>query len=339
MALATVLAGGLTFLICLMADRIGALLGVLDAPDGGRKLHARATPLVGGFAVVVPVICVSLWLALTTPYLPLFAILAIVAGAFLAIGFVDDRMHLRPMIRLLLAAAICYAVLATVPALGVTFMKFSFWTEALFLDGWAAFFSILCLVGLKNAVNMADGKNGLVPGLCLIWTLAITMYAPDHLRPLLAVLAVALVIVLVFNLAGRLFLGDSGCYALSIMIGLLAIHSHHVNFVVLPADVVALWFLIPVVDCLRLTVMRVVAGQSPFRPDRNHLHHYLSAVMPWRWGLLVYLALVAGPAVLAYLKPEFTALWAALVFSCYCAILGLGIREAQTSRLPRLPSM
>ena len=272
-------------------------------------------------------------MAVTTPYLPLYGTMAIIAGAFLVIGFIDDRRHLRPMVRLVLASMICLAALQAVPAYGVAFFKFTFIPETLFLDGWRAFFSILCLVGLQNAVNMADGKNGLVPGLCLIWSLLIAAYAPAHLLPVVTVLIAVLVVVLAFNLADRLFLGDSGCYAISILVGLLAIHTHYINFARLPADVVALWFLIPVVDCVRLMFGRVLAGRSPFDADRNHLHHYLSAMMPWRWGLLVYLAMVAVPALLAYARPDYTALWGVLAFSCYSVILGLRVRVSRTDRL------
>ena len=71
----------------------------------------------------------------------------------------------------------------------------------------------------------------------------------------------------------RLFLGDSGAYALSIAIALLVIYVYGVKFSVLPADVVALWFVVPTVDCPRLMITRVLAGRSPFSSDRNHLHH------------------------------------------------------------------
>lgn len=338
MLLASVIGAGFTLAICLMADRIGAFLGILDAPDSSRKLHDRTTPLVGGLAVVVPIVCAGPWLAGSAEVLQLFAVLAAVASGFLAIGFIDDRQHLPPLVRLLLSAAICYAVVETVPVFAVTLVKFSFLSQALYLGAWAAVFSILCLVGLKNAVNMADGKNGLVLGLCLIWTLLIAIYAPPYLTPLLTVMALTLVIVLPFNLAGRLFLGDSGCYALSIVIGLLAIHTYQANIYGLPADVVALWFLIPVVDCLRQTIGRLVAGRSPFRPDRNHLHHHLNTIMRWRWGLCVYLALVAGPALLAWISPGLTILWMAIALSCYSTILGLGIRQMRESRLTKLSS-
>ena len=58
--------------------------------------------------------------------------------------------------------------------------------------------------------------------------------------------------------------------------------------------------------------------------------------MRWRWGLCVYLALVAGPALLAWISPGLTILWFAIALSCYSTILGLGIRQMRESRLTKL---
>ena len=176
------------------------------------------------------------------------------------------------------------AALYAVPALRVEAFVFSFLRAPVFLHGWAPLFTVICLVGLQNAVNMADGKNGLVLGLSFVWIMCLLAYAPSHLTPLLSVLAIGLVIAAPFNWKGRLFLGDSGAYALSIAISVLVIYVYGVKFAVLPADVVALWFIVPIVDCLRLMVTRVLAGRSPFSSDRNHLHHILNDLMPWGTG-------------------------------------------------------
>ncbi len=85
----------------------------------------------------------------------------------------------------------------------------------------------MCLVALQNAVNMADGKNGLVIGLSLIWIAALAAYAPVQLTPILIVLAIGLRITMVFNLRNKLFLGDAGSYALSVVIGALTIYAYN----------------------------------------------------------------------------------------------------------------
>jgi len=329
-----VFAGLTSLIICLFAHPIGARLGILDAPDGNRKLHARITPLVGGLAVVVPVVAISFWYAVTTSYLPLFGMLGIIVAAFWFLGMIDDRQHLRPIVRLGLSVVICYAVLFWVPGYAVSFFRFGFVDDVLFLDFWTVPFTLICLVGLQNSVNMADGRNGLVPGIALIWSLLIFAYAPPYLYPVLVALVVGLAVVLAFNLAGRLFLGDSGCYALSVLIGLLAIHTYYIQFPILHADVVALWFLIPVVDCLRLMTGRMLAGASPFSADRNHLHHVIGAMMPWHFGLPLYLGLVAGPGLAALAEPEFSVAWAIVPLSIYGVIMALGGRLARPESAP-----
>src|SRR3546814_5035214 len=67
-------------------------------------------------------------------------------------------------------------------------LRFSVSDAPSFTGAWGLPFTVLCLVGLQNAVNMADGKNGLVIGLCFIWTSILVIYAPPHLYPLLATL-------------------------------------------------------------------------------------------------------------------------------------------------------
>ncbi len=317
-----IVCGLISLVICLFAAPIGRVLGVIDAPDGERKLHARETPLVGGLAVLSPLLIAAVFLALSSKFSPIFSAFTGGTLSVLLLGLIDDRKHIKPYVRLAISALICGAILYLVPAFNVTFLFFTFLNHAIFLDQtWAVVFTLLCLVGLQNAINMADGKNGLVMGMTLIWVLLLTVYSPDHLRPLLVVFAVGLCVGLAFNLNGRLFLGDSGSYSISIAIGMLAIYTYKVGFDRLPADIVALWFLVPVVDCLRLMVSRMVKGRSPFSSDRNHLHHMLLELMPWRFALATYLGLVAVPALFAIAFPAMTLWWGVLSFSIYLIIL------------------
>ncbi len=319
--------GAFTLVVCAFATPVGGWLRVVDRPDGQRKTHERPTPLVGGLAIMISVCAMAAIQAATTEFGPFYVTVLVALAAFLALGFVDDRKHIRPVWRLAASFILGLVVILSVPAFEISFLKFSFLPRALVLDGWVGpIFTLLCLVGLQNAVNMADGKNGLVLGLSLVWTILLFAYAPAHLYPLLAVLAITLAIGLVFNLTGRLFLGDSGTYSLSIAVGLLAIYCYQVNFATMPADIVALWFLVPVVDCLRLMATRVLRGRSPFTSDRNHLHHILERLMPWRRALPVYLAMVALPNLMALAWPQQTLLWVLLTLSYYAFVVGASHR-------------
>lgn len=318
-----VLGAGLgSLVLCLLAAPIGRLLRIVDVPDGDRKRHPEPTPMVGGIAVAVPVLAVLAVLAAATPFTPFHATVGVALAAFLGLGLIDDRSHLRPLFRLSFSTALALAVLFAVPSQQVTFFRLSFVDVAVFLGGgWSLLFTLLCLVGLQNAVNMADGRNGLALGLLLIWTLLLLGYAPPHVQPVLGALATALAVTAFFNLRGKLFLGDSGTYGLSIALGLLTIHVYTLEFPKLYADAVALWFLVPIVDAIRLMLFRMMDGRSPFTPDADHFHHILERWMPWRFGLPLYLALVAGPALVALAIPESTLPLAIGVLIVYCSVV------------------
>jgi len=325
----------IAWLVCRAAYPIAERFDILDYPDaaGGRKRHSHTTPLVGGLAVLAALVPTAAWvIGNSAERTPLIVIVAVTL-LFGILGFLDDRRHMRPMLRLLIATGVSAGAIYLVPNLSVTFLHFSFLPFSLFIDGWAAIFSIICIVGLQNAVNMADGKNGLVIGMCLIWTVLILLYAPADLYPVLAAVAGGLFVTFVFNLNGKLFLGDAGSYSLSVLVGLLAIYVYNQNFTVLTADIIMLWFLVPIMDCIRLIVSRVLRGRSPFHPDRDHLHHYLAASMTWHWGLIFYLSLVSVPAIVAFLYP-FSApvllVGVAGVYVVTCLVAGSRLAERAT---------
>ena len=334
MVLALAASGVLTLVICLVAGPLGRVLQVMDIPDGVRHLHQNSTPMIGGLSVMVPTILATGVLAVTTDFSPFYAGVAALMAFSLLLGLTDDRAHIPPMLRLGLSTGSVLALMIFVPATSVTFFHFSFMQVALLLTGfWGLGFTAISMVGLQNALNMADGKNGLAVGLCLIWVALLVPYAPSHLVPLLGVMLVTLGVTAVFNVGGRLFLGDSGTYSLSVSIGVLTVYVYNVNFSMLHADIVALWFLIPVVDALRLILYRIMAGRSPFSSETTHFHHLLEKLMPWRWGLIVYLTLVAAPGLAALAVPDWTVLWAALGITVYGVVVATTDAQARRLRL------
>lgn len=316
---------------CLKAQSIGGMLKVIDYPDvaGGRKRHQAPTPLIGGFAVLIAT-------AMTAPLFIAFmqlsvlqskqvSIITFVTAVFALLGFIDDRHELSPKIRLLVLVLLVAAVLTNEPALTISFLHFSFLPHAYILGDWGIIFTMLSIVGLSNAVNMADGKNGLVVALCILWAATLCFIGAPVLLPILAALLCALMVAFVFNMRGQLFLGDAGSFGLSALLGLATIYSYTQNFVSVPADLVVLMFLVPVADCLRLMVTRVLRGKSPFSAGRDHLHHYLAMYFGWKAGLPVYLGLVGFPLLIALTMRDLS--WIALCgqFLGYCGIIALCI--------------
>lgn len=318
---AALLGLSVALLVGTYAMRIGTALGLLDKPDGARKLHRRPTPLVGGIAVTVAAL-VGVALAMPTGGDTALVWLAIAVAVMFTIGIIDDRRHLMPFKRLLSTMLILLFVVAFVPEFRLTALDFAGVTPTLVLGRIAGtVFTIICLVGLLNAINMADGKDGIVAGMALVWTVVLGMHAPALLAPVLVATSAALAVLLVFNMAGKLFLGDGGSYALSALFGLIAIYIYNAPGSTMAADDVALLFAIPVCDTIRLLVVRAMRGQSPFEGDRDHLHHHIHARIGWPKGLAVYLALVAIPNAGAVIWPGSAALWLALSFVAYAVVI------------------
>jgi UDP-GlcNAc:undecaprenyl-phosphate GlcNAc-1-phosphate transferase len=113
------------------------------------------------------------------------------------------------------------------------------------------------------------------------------------------VLFVSCTIALAFNLLGRVFLGDAGTYGVTFVFGILAINAHNTGAV--SAETVAVWFFIPIVDCLRLMISRVRRGQAPSEGDRNHFHHRLQDVFGTTYSCIIYLCAVGASSLLATL--------------------------------------
>lgn len=309
-------------MMCSRAPAIGRMLDLFDHPDSSRKFHPAPTPLVGGVSTMLPLIAVAVAEAWREPdRAQFFLVLAASMSGFFLLGCWDDRRHVAASTRLLVSTLILTAALALEQRLVIPCLTFVDGpTYVLELGPLAAPFTLVCLLGFQNAVNMADGANGLVMGLSIGWLSLLLLYAPAGLDVFIALAIAALAVALPFNLRGRLFLGDSGAYAASVLTGLLIIYTYNTSERMLAATVM-LWLIIPVLDCLRIITVRMRAGRSPFSADRLHLHHRLMEALPWPLATGLYLALALLPGLLAELLPGTTMLFVFSALLTYGLIL------------------
>jgi UDP-GlcNAc:undecaprenyl-phosphate/decaprenyl-phosphate GlcNAc-1-phosphate transferase len=274
--------GALLLTVLLMRGLIpiAASMGLMDRP-GGRKDHQNEVPLVGGIAMFLAFFGMvgvfpelpSYWNAL------LFASLIIVA-----VGIVDDRHSLSPHARFIaqIAAALTlgYGGSAVVSNLG-NLLFFG----TIGLGFLAVPFTVFGAVGFMNAMNMADGMDGLAGGLALVAVLAMTHLAWSaglaQEMSLLLVLAAVLIGFLAFNartpwrVRARIFMGDAGSMFLGLLLMCLLIRlSQGKNPAMAP--VTALWLVaLPLMDTISVMLRRIKKGRSPFEADRQHFHHIL----------------------------------------------------------------
>ena len=88
---------------------------------------------------------------------------------------------------------------------------------------------------------------------------------------------------LFLNLSNEMFLGDNGVYVMSIILITSIIYEHNVYKNFIYADEIFFLLLLPGIDLIRLTIVRLINGKNPFYGDRNHIHH----LMIKRYSLLI----------------------------------------------------
>jgi UDP-GlcNAc:undecaprenyl-phosphate/decaprenyl-phosphate GlcNAc-1-phosphate transferase len=300
-----------TVILIHYAVPLATKFSVMDIP-GDRKLHHRETPLLGGLSLIFCILPLSLignYILIQASYQPVIYIYLITTFVITLVGIADDRHSLSARNRIILTALAFAAAAINDPIFNVRILEFAITTPhirfGLATGSVAIFFTTLCCVGLVNAINMADGKNGLVISLCIGWLALLITRAPAPLIPFIAILLSALVVLLISNMNGKLFLGDGGSYGFGCAIALLTIATYNSPNVndqsALMAEEAMLLFAIPVIDSFRLTYVRLRRGQSPMAGDRDHLHHHLLNKFGWPSGLAVYLAIALLPCALLFL--------------------------------------
>jgi len=252
--------------------------GLVDIPDH-RKDHARETPLVGGIAIFGGLLLAAL---AAEGLLVQRDALFIGLGLLLLTGMIDDRGGLTPAVRLSIQVA---AALIMVLGGGVQLDNLGnlFGAGDVHLGAWSVPMTVFAVVGVINAMNMIDGADGLAGGVALIALLIFFAFSfsSDHSRgTLLVLLSFGVAAFMVFNARtpwrsrAAVFLGDAGSTMLGFALAWYAVELASVREVFTP--ITAVWILgIPLMDTVSLMIRRMFKGQSPFTPDREHLHHIL----------------------------------------------------------------
>jgi len=302
--------------------RVAAMrLSAVDRP-GGRRLHCRPTPRLGGLgifwgfclALVVATYAHPDWRAPGGDvHLELLGLLA-GGGVMVVAGLVDDIRGLRWTTKLawqVVAAVMLHAAGWKVESLGLPgfgIVAVGSWSLALTV-GWVVF--------VTNAVNLIDGLDGLACGVALIGSIATSFLlggSPEPERFVALALTGALLGFLWFNLNPALiFMGDAGSLFVGFVLSAVTLragqHASPETFPLVPTLLVA----VPFADTTYAIVRRALgaargtrsiiqflqqARRRLFAPDRGHIHHMLIQVglstrqaVALLWGAAVSFAL------------------------------------------------
>jgi UDP-GlcNAc:undecaprenyl-phosphate GlcNAc-1-phosphate transferase len=263
---------GLIKVLCPLAVKID----LLDRPCS-RKRHEGAIPLVGGIAIFINfIICIFALDLFTIDFLPFLLGLLII----ITLGFIDDyfglsfntrfAFQLLAIIILIIFSGVELNSVGNVLAIG-----------NIQLNWFVIPFTVFAVIGNINAFNMMDGIDGLTASLALValvgFYIAAESKVTGDIYSILLLIIASLCAFLLMNLfaKNKVFMGDAGSMLIGFVISYFAIQfSQESSGLKVISPIACLWVLaIPVMDTVCIMIRRINKGQSPFLPDREHLHH------------------------------------------------------------------
>ena len=151
---------------------------------------------------------------------------------------------------------------------------------------WSVALSITIIMFITNAFNLIDGIDGLVGVTGLIVNLILGVMFAQMGQPVYSCIAFSIVGAsagfLFFNLTpARIFMGDTGSLLIGFLSAILSLkfieqnkvgEGTNVYYISAPAIAVAV-LIGPIYDAIRVFIIRIYNGNSPFLGDNNHIHH------------------------------------------------------------------
>ncbi len=319
-------------------SRVAATWGIVDHP-GNRKVHSAPIPRVGGVAMAIGVLVAAI---IVVPLESADRYFLIAAGVLTVFGALDDRFDLDYRIKLvgqvLAASIVVFAGDTQIHALTLE--------DRLLLPGWLSIpLTAFFLIGITNAINLADGLDGLAGGttfLCLC-ALAMLAYSVGQLPCTALALAFAGAVLgfLRFNtFPASIFMGDAGSQLLGFALGVLSLRATQSGNGVVSAATPILLLALPILDTLSVMVQRMSEGRSPFSADKNHIHHRLLALgFDHHEAVMVIYTIQADLFLLAYwMRFESDLAILAVVaafFLCSITLLQIATRRGWRFRSPK----
>lgn len=267
--------------------RLAERFSLYDLPEA-RRVHTIPIPRIGGLAIYI-----GFLLAITLSFiLPVvrFAeeierilLMVVAATVVVAVMFYDDVFGVPPLPKLLFqigaAGIVVFPRLRDAQA-GIVIEQFNvpFFDTVQLPLVVAILFTLFWIVGMMNAVNWADGLDGLAGSVTLIATLVLFLHTyfrpsgdPQFTISLLAIaLAGAIIGFLPWNWhPAKIIMGDTGAMFLGFALATISI----VGGAKIATALLALG--VPILDMAWVIVYRVINGRSPLYADRGHLHHRL----------------------------------------------------------------
>ena len=259
-------------------------MNIVDNPDA-RKLQRVPIPVLGGVAIMFGMFVSLSICQLVYDCSDLFTIV-LAMSIMLYIGTIDDMMDLSPRLRFFVEIGLALMLMYTC---GYSINDFhglwGFFEVPLYVS---LPLTVVTVVGLINAINLIDGVDGYSSGYsimaCVIFGIFFAFVGDITMVMLACTCAASLMPFFCHNVFGKtskMFIGDGGTLVMGTVMSIFVLNmlksgtlcsayaSWGVGLVPLTLAILA----IPVFDTVRVMSFRIIRGNSPFHPDKTHLHH------------------------------------------------------------------
>jgi len=300
-----------------------------------RKSHIRKIPTLGGVAIFAG-LTVAAGSFINYSYVPSLQYILVASIIIFFIGIKDDLIMISPLAKL--SGQIVAALVLIIPGdlylsnlhgfLGVHHIPIV----------WSLLLSLFVIIVIINSFNLIDGIDGLAASIGMMTTLffGIWFFISGNIEYCLFSTAVfgALLGFFRFNVFSKkykIFMGDTGSLIIGMMIAVQVIVFNEKNigytsaFSINSAPAVSFAVLIiPLFDTMRVFMIRMSRGRSPFSADNNHLHHCLLKLgfSHIRATLIIVLVNV-GFIVLALLLQDIGILWLMIIILTISTLFSL----------------
>jgi UDP-N-acetylmuramyl pentapeptide phosphotransferase/UDP-N-acetylglucosamine-1-phosphate transferase len=252
-----------------------------------RKSHIRQIPTLGGVAIFAG-LTVSAGSFIDYSLVPSLQYILVACIITFFIGIKDDILVIAPMKKLM--GQIAAALVLIIPGdlnfsslhgfLGINHIDLT-------IAGWIL--TLFVIIVIINSFNLIDGIDGLAASIGMLTTAFFGLWFFFSGNIEYSLLSAAMFGTLLsffrFNVFGRkykIFMGDTGSLIVGLMMAVQVILFNEKNigftsaFSIKSAPAVSFAVLIvPLYDTMRVFLIRMSRGRSPFAADKNHLHHCL----------------------------------------------------------------
>lgn len=275
----------ITYISIPVIIRVARMKQLFDEPEN-RSSHSTLVPTLGGVSIFASII-ISSSLFVNERFVD-FDLLNAAMVILFFFGIKDDILMISPVKKFI--AQIVSALIISIGAnvriphmydiLG--FGEIPYWISIVI--------TVFVIILIINSFNLIDGVDGLAASVGIVSSLVLGYWFYVNEYNSLALLSASLFGSLVaflrynFSKKNKIFMGDTGSMIVGFIVAVLTIEFIRHNGIglinggkeIITAPVLAISILIiPLIDTFRVFMVRLLNKKSPFKPDKNHIHHRL----------------------------------------------------------------